>query len=82
MISYLNSAFGPNLWRGPAGLLARAACTAQLVGAVAQRICGCAPRSGAKSDPLSRIRPDRRLTRPKPIIILVKPFVRNRIYPL
>jgi hypothetical protein len=30
---------------------ARAACTAQTVGATAQRIHGRTPRSGAKSDP-------------------------------
>jgi hypothetical protein len=31
---------------------ARVACTAQPAGAAAQRIRGCAPRSGVKSDPI------------------------------
>jgi hypothetical protein len=61
---------------------ARVACVAQSIGTVAQLIRGRAPRSGAKSDPLSQIRPYRRLTRPEPIIIPVKSFVRYRIYPL
>jgi hypothetical protein len=47
MISYLKSAFGPNLQRNLAGLTAR---VAQPASAVAQRICGRAPCSGAKSD--------------------------------
>jgi hypothetical protein len=40
MFPYLNSAFGPNLWRGPAGLPARAACVAQLASTMAQRFVG------------------------------------------
>jgi hypothetical protein len=40
MFSYLNSAFGPNLQRGPAGLSVRATCVAQLASAAAQRFVG------------------------------------------
>jgi hypothetical protein len=78
----MNSPFGPNPRCGPVDLTARAACAAQLTGAVAQRTHGRAPRSGSKPDPLSQIRPDRRLTRLEPVIIPVKPFVQNRVYPL
>jgi hypothetical protein len=46
MFSYLNSAFGPNLRRGLAG---------QRCGPA---VCERAPRSGAESDLLSRVRPD------------------------
>jgi hypothetical protein len=28
------------------------------------------------------LRPDRRLTRPEPIVIPVKPFIQNQVYPL
>jgi hypothetical protein len=60
MIYYLNSAFGLNLRRSQAGLPARIACAAQL-------IRGRIPRSGAKFDPLSLIRPYKRLTDPNPL---------------
>jgi hypothetical protein len=51
MFSYLNSAFGPNLRRGLAGLpRGRGLC-----GPV---VHGRAPRSEAESDLLSRVRPD------------------------
>jgi hypothetical protein len=53
MISYLKSAFGPNPWRGPVGLTARTAYTAQPAGATAQGTHGRAPCSGSKSDPIA-----------------------------
>jgi hypothetical protein len=50
MFSYLNSAFGMNLQRGPTGLPTRAACAAQPACTVAQRFASAHPSSGAESD--------------------------------
>jgi hypothetical protein len=53
MFSYLNSAFGMNLRRGPTGLPTRAACAAQPASAVAQRFVSAHPSSKDESDPLN-----------------------------
>jgi hypothetical protein len=53
MLSYLNSAFGMNLRRGPTGLPTRAACAAQPASAVAQQFAGAHPSSEAESDLLN-----------------------------
>jgi hypothetical protein len=56
---------------------ARVAYATQPAVTAAQRTHGRTPHSGSKPDPLSQIWPDRSLTRPEPIIIPVRPFVRN-----
>jgi hypothetical protein len=82
-ISYLNSAFGPNLQRGPAGLTVRVRpARPRWPTPQPNRLGGAHRVAEPKPDPLSQIRRDRSLTRPEPVIIPVKPFVRNRVYPV